>query len=163
MDIGTWNMEMILPGESRDCLHKWFIVICMIVLNDSINYVGNKTWHFLFDISWVEFLITWNIIAGVNLILYFPVKCKGWKKNIKRQLRRKVCTYWLLGTLLHINIKMKFQILTIVLFVCLMEITYANIFGRKQRVMVNGKLVCGLKPAPNVLIKLVDQDDGRVL
>lgn len=58
---------------------------------------------------------------------------------------------------------MKFQILTIVLFVCLMKITYANIFGRKQRVMVNGKLVCGLKPAPNVLIKLVDQDDGRVL
>lgn len=46
-------------------------------------------------------------------------------------------------------------------FICLISTLHGNLLGRKQRVSAKGKLLCGVKPASNVTVKLVDEDDGK--
>uniref|UniRef100_A0A915HVQ8 Transthyretin-like family protein n=1 Tax=Romanomermis culicivorax TaxID=13658 RepID=A0A915HVQ8_ROMCU len=47
----------------------------------------------------------------------------------------------------------------VVLALLAITVADANLFGRRQRVMAKGRLMCGSVPATNVLVKLMDEDD----
>lgn len=59
---------------------------------------------------------------------------------------------------------MRAELFTLSVFLVI-SLPYAssNLFGRRQRVIAKGRLLCGTKPEPNVLVKLVDEDDGKSL